>query len=370
MRNLFSYIEDFRIDDMNHIFKWILDNTIFYFPNHKFRNMNLLNHFQSIFISNLPYKIKLHLVFSSLLIKSSNIDDSYIEIKTSSLNLNVNLVKIDARQLIGYPSQRNSKLALNGSISANKKEHILSNPTISEIQALTPCIIYIDNLDLMLQPTDESEERIYNNIATTYLASLEQFLNDLKLFVSSKSNNELLENIIYVTTSVDSFENSHLLLQSLFPITYETKCYSKTDIVSILAELSIENEDKLVTRLFSITRGSPSMLNDIINQSKAIHYQRIHQNEWFEFLDLNILAENDTNDNSELNINDIIECLSTFELKSMNNTSKIADLNITPTYWADIGGLDRVRQEILNMIQSTNHRQYRRGILLFGPPGQ
>jgi SpoVK/Ycf46/Vps4 family AAA+-type ATPase len=60
-----------------------------------------------------------------------------------------------------------------------------------------------------------------------------------------------------------------------------------------------------------------------------------------------------------------------------SNASAVSDTKVSPVHWADIGGLDNVREEILNIVQLPYERPElfppgvprRRGVLLYGPPG-
>jgi len=64
-------------------------------------------------------------------------------------------------------------------------------------------------------------------------------------------------------------------------------------------------------------------------------------------------------------------------IKSSSSSSPSVDKEVSKVYWSDIGGLDSVREEVMNLIQLpiANPSLFppgcprRRGLLLFGPPG-
>lgn len=126
-------------------------------------------------------------------------------------------------------------------------------------------------------------------------------------------------------------------------------------------------------------------VDQILDRSISLtHFQNRNKGKWLQLVSKNTLncrLEEEQLDSCILltssMVRDAFQSQTFSRVKVAKSTMSSADKQVASVRWADIGGLERVREEVMNLIQlpianpnlfpSGCHR--RRGILFFGPPG-
>ena len=328
-------------------------------------------------------------------------------------------------------SQRSNYLSaiqtIQSAIASDAKNISLSNEVIDVILRNAPCILLVESLDSIIM--EENSGPMLASMASSmsseerFMRSFSVFLNDLysgmvidsgKSVGSDRSDDVIDKVIVFVNTAAESKmkPSSKAIFSSIIPYNYAVDIAEvNEEIINEQVNLSKDSNGiifdeertskefcRVVAQQISTVSGAVTT-DKLINDFRASTLRARRANAWLSncgHLPTNGHEQKtsqrwgrkhcdglDTASNiggkEVLNIiakkKDIRNFLASLKASSIQPS---ADSNQTfAVNWSDIGGLDSVRQEILDVLELpfqypelfTSSCPRRQGVLLYGPPG-
>jgi hypothetical protein len=276
---------------------------------------------------------------------------------------------------------------------------------MDSVRNLCPCVIFIDSLDFILYDANFKSSSQHSSsfhqdevdIVHKFAKSLQQLITDIISLNNSLLHEQIpqaaagLSKKAYVisstkASSLDSFPD---VFTSIFPIRkllmVESHAIEEVINESFLAEsqnsddpddylysddTNISLPDAIKAQLRSHFDGSIHGFRQFINEVRYLAFKRQHGKSWAGTTAARI--------HKELKIESADIDTAASMIKSSVNAENKQTNRIPRVLWSDIGGLDRVRKVVLDLIQLPvqyphlfrSHVAKKSGILLFGPPGE
>lgn len=310
---------------------------------------------------------------------------------------------------------------------------------IDKILETSPCLLYIEGLDTFLKDITVLDGAMNNggeddsSTQSEFAKDIRLFLEDLYQHSASDTDNRLGEEgksgAILTVSHVSSL---HLLegpMRAVFPREAPVLCEEDVNISDLTREWTVEADGEMDTsgkQQPLMERAVESLARELAMRQgyrlgegqregrlveswyrliRKVGYQKLlqergqvwHHTQNDTHTNLSALIQGFANGKNNKHSNDdrpihasnkevqsAITLISTeysrsTRIKGDKNSAAdtLQSQNISPVYWKDIGGLDKVRQEILDMIQLPMERPelfppgcpIRRAVLLYGPPG-
>lgn len=361
-------------------------------------------------LKNVEVSLKLQLLRDPVLFNfgnNSSIEDMQNVLQICAQKLGVNYVQTDSRVLWNYPQKPKipniyptiweTFIQSNTSIP-ELQNSFLSDPSAGLIvQRKSPCILHINSLDWVFQDPTMQQERLDDCFAK----GLKRFLEDLNEVLMTKLNNnednqscatteDILSDctvVVVVTASLTQLEQMKPSLRSIFPSATTLRMGLNPNQVSrIIQDSSTSDVKPEIFELLekhAIALGSSHSLTSMwTNEVQLTALQRTERVNWLENYGINELLQNpnnvDMNESKNLEVKeiDLKNTVHRIPLLQISENSR-DNANINPVRWEDIGGLERVRKEIMEVLELPLQFPHlfpigspkRQGVLLYGPPG-
>jgi peroxin-6 len=266
---------------------------------------------------------------------------------------------------------------------------------VDEIARLCPCLLYIEGIDKVLSDVSalQSNQDLGTSPQSSFSRSLSIFFEDLnskKSLVQGKSTNSAIElGLVLSVADVLSEESLEYTLKSNFPGSIKLEPYSSGEvdeeinknIISIIKNTKDAEKSELKSMIHRIVSEHGSgmtsfrLLQMLISNAFTVDSRSDH---WYTSVTLENIKKADRHFISTVHVKaakNKMESLNMSKIKVGPGTGDSA--KVSAVRWDDIGGMHRVRKEILDMIQLPFLRPelyppgcpVRRAILLYGPPG-
>uniref|UniRef100_T1IV48 Peroxisomal ATPase PEX6 n=1 Tax=Strigamia maritima TaxID=126957 RepID=T1IV48_STRMM len=238
------------------------------------------------------------------------------------------------------------------------------NRTFTTVHKFVPCLFVMKNIHILgkSKDSDQDDERV-----------VQSFRESFNFVVNNKDVHPII--LVGITTKRDllSSDFSSLFLHEIH-INDSTE-FQRREILQGLLENKCAANDIFIDQLARETKGF--VLSDLCALlSKAI---QTANNRLLKMNNSNLLNINE-NDKEELTMSGVFVCKTDFDTALATMQTEESDFMQAPevpnVLWDDVGGLEDVKQAILDTIQLP--LQYpellscglrRSGVLLFGPPG-
>eukprot|EP00605_Chrysophyceae_sp_TOSAG23-4_P002986 GSChrysophyteH1.ASY1.ANO1.3289.1 assembled CDS len=302
--------------------------------------------------------------------------------------LGVPLYVMDARLLWDIDSGRMRKIdglstACSGS-SDDECVFLAPNSGVSSIIALSPCILYIEGLDALIADiqgiSSASGTGDADAAMQTWCAGVRRFM----LEVQEACDNRTLS---YRSTALTAGSTRRVVVISssseemlprevhkTFPATLRLEAASvqvdnidhipKSSMADILSSIPVRLKESVRTALNTLGASSSSC-NMLISEAQRQAMQRTNMPNWFQTAgirhdDVNRAASVECRDEESLDSSQL-ELLTESDVRAaaqvlqraydcLADDTKVSS-NIAAVLWKDIGGLDQVRSEILDMVE-------------------
>jgi len=309
---------------------------------------------------------------------------------------------------------------------------------VDKILQASPCLLYIEGLDTFLKDITVLDGVMHNggeddsSPQSKYAKDLRLFLEELYQHSTTDTDTTVLfgESKSGAIVTVSHVSSLHLLegpMRAVFPREGPVLCEEDVHLDDLTREWAVEGDEEMdssggkqqplmeravesLARELAMRQGyrlgegqrEGRLVESWCRLIRKLGYQKLlqergqlwHSTQNHTQKNLSTLiqdfASNKNNEDSRMSyasnkdVQSAITVISTeysrsTRIKGDKNSAAdtLQSQNIAPVYWKDIGGLDKVRQEILNMIQLPMERPelfppgcpIRRAVLLYGPPG-